>query len=200
MNENTPRTSLHLVAGSILSLLSVVGCGSGDSTPPGTETGNAFQEIVYVVRQHTTTDDAGNTTVLVTEGMGQVMDYRRYVPGARIEVRELASGDTRNILAGDEYALADVVGLDLSFDAREITFSMRRGGDDAHYHVYTASLEPQADGGYDIRQLTFGDRDDLGPIWIAGGKIAFVTNQPYTEMGTRADEYNHGREVTQLGV
>jgi hypothetical protein len=27
-----------------------------------------------------------------------------------------------------------------------------------------------------------------------------VTNQPFTEMGTRADEYNHGRAVTQLAV
>jgi hypothetical protein len=208
MNQKQ-RTSLHLFP-RILSpeslprlLLAGLGClgvACSDSEPvdPGaTESG--FDEIVYVVRQHTLTDAAGNVQIVVAEGMGQVMDYRRYVPGGRIEVRNLATGDTRNILAGDEYALADVVGLDLSFDARQITFAMRRGGDDSHYHIYTANLEAQ-DGDYGVRQLTFGDRDDLGPIWVAGGKIAFVTNQAYTEMGTRADEYNHGRDVTQLAV
>jgi hypothetical protein len=200
MTFQRPRTSLHLsplLCASVGAL--ALACSGEESTPPGTSTGTDFQELVYVVRQHTTVDGEGNVAVLVTEGMGQVMDYRRYVPGGRIEVRELATGETRNILAGDEYALADVVGLDLSFDARQITFSMRRGGDDQHYHIYTANL--QADNGdYGIRQLTFGTRDDLGPIWVAGDKIAFVTNQAYTEMGTRADEYNHGRDVTQLAT
>jgi hydrazine synthase alpha subunit-like protein len=177
--------------------LLLAGCSGTEG--PAQPTGTGFQEIVYVVRQHTTTDADGNVQVVVAEGMGQVMDYRRYVPGARIEVRDLASGETRNILEGEEYALADVVGLDLSFDAQQITFSMRRGGDDAFYHIYTANLTAE-NGDYGISQLTFGARDDLGPIWVAGGKIAFVTNQPYTEMGTRADEYNHGRDVTQLAV
>jgi hypothetical protein len=200
MFESRPRTSLHLVPWLLLGLFPLAtACSSDEPVAPGSETGTAFQEIVYLVRQHTTSDADGNVQVHVTEGMGQVMDYRRYVPGARIEVRDLATGNTRNILSGDEYALADVVGLDLSFDAQQITFAMRRGGDDAHYHIYTANLEAQ-DGDYGIRQLTFGDRDDMGPIFVAGGKIAFVTNQPYTEMGTRADEYNHGRDVTQLAI
>jgi Hydrazine synthase alpha subunit middle domain len=201
MNHSRQQSSLHRFTGLLLLGLAplAAGCSSDEPVGPASQTGTAFQEIVYTVRQHTTRDAEGNVHVQVTEGMGQVMDYRRYVPGARIEVRELASGDTRNIIAGDEYALADVVGLDLSFDARQIVFSMRRGGDDAHYHIYTANLGAE-DGDYGIRQLTFGDRDDLGPVWLAGGKIAFVTNQPYTEMGTRADEYNHGRDVTQLAV
>jgi hypothetical protein len=200
MNHNRPLSSLAHLSALLLGLAPLVtGCSSDDPVAPGGDTGTAFQEIVYVVRQHTTRDSEGNVQVLVTEGMGQVMDYRRYVPGARIEVREFASGATRNILEGEAYALADVVGLDLSFDAKQITFSMRRGGDDAHYHIYTANLEAQ-NGDYGIRQLTFGDRDDMAPIWLAGGKIAFVTNQAYTEMGTRADEYNHGRSVTQLAV
>ena len=198
MKQHRPLSALHLLTGLGSGLLPLLGC-SGGTDEPVASTGTAFEEIVYTVRQHTTTDAEGNVQVVVAEGMGQVMDYRRYVPGGRIEVRNLASGETRNILEGDEYALADVVGLDLSFDAQQITFSMRRGGDDAHYHIYTANLSAE-DGDYGVRQLTFGDRDDLGPIWVAGGKIAFVTNQPYTEMGTRADEYNHGRDVTQLAV
>lgn len=196
MNRYRTRTSQNFLLSLLLALPLGSAC-SGDTATRGPQTD--FDELVYVVRQHTTVDAQGNVAVLVTEGMGQVMDYRRYVPGARIEVRNLRTGATRNILEGDEYALADVVGIDLSFDARQITFAMRRGGDDQHYHIYTANLEASA-GDYGIRQLTFGDRDDLGPIWVAGGKIAFVTNQPYTEMGTRADEYNHGRDVTQLAT
>ena len=64
--------------------------------------------------------------------------------------------------------------------------------------------EPRAGHGrknpYGIQQLTAGTYDDLTPIWTRGSRIAFVTNQMYTEMGTRADEYNHGRGVTQLAT
>jgi len=199
MNIHRPRTSLYLLPLLLSSATLGTGCSSDAANPAGAGDNGDLQEIVYTVRQHTTVDENGQVQVDVAGGMGQVMDYRRYVPGARVEVRNLASGATRNIIAGDEYALADVVGVDVSFDAKEITFSMRRGGDDQHYHIYTANLEAR-DGDYGIRQLTFGDRDDLQPIWVAGGKIAFVTNQPYTDMGTRADEYEHGRDVTQLGT
>ena len=89
-------SSLHLLTG----LLPLLAACSGTDDPAGT-TGTEFREIVYVVRQHTTTDAEGNVQVTVAEGMGQVMDYRRYVPGGRIEVRDLASGETRNILEGE---------------------------------------------------------------------------------------------------
>ena len=42
--------------------------------------------------------------------------------------------------------------------------------------------------------------DDINPIYSPGGRIAFVTNEMYTAMGTRADEYEHGRVVTQLAT
>jgi hypothetical protein len=196
MTIQRPRTSLPFLP--LLFTLAPLGTGCSSNTP-ASGSGTDFQEIVYSVRQHTTTDADGTAHVNVADGMGQVMDYRRYVPGARIEVKNLVSGATRNILEGEDYKLADVTGLDLSFDAKQITFSMRRGGDDQHYHVYVANLQA-GNGDYGIRQLTFGDRDDMQPIWVAGGKIAFATNQAYTEMGTRADEYNHGRAVTQLAT
>ncbi|HEU4580893.1 MAG TPA: hypothetical protein VFS67_21690 [Polyangiaceae bacterium] len=199
MNIQRPRTSLSLLPLLLTGAALGTGCSSDGTTPAGSASNGGVDEIVYAVRQHTTVDDEGNVQIDVAGGMGQVMDYRRYVPGARIEVRNLATGATRNIIAGDEYALADVVGIDVSFDAKELAFSMRRGGDDQHYHIYVANLKPQ-NGDYAIRQLTFGDRDDMQPLWLPGGKIAFVTNQAYTDMGTRADEYEHGRDVTQLGT
>ncbi len=197
------RTSQSCLPGIPLLLASltcgVAACSSGDGRNESSASEGSYEEIVYVVRQHTVTED-GETRVLVAEGMGQVMDYRRYVPGARIEVRNLSTGETRDILASEEFAQADVVGLDLSYDAKQIAFAMQRGGDDRHYHIYTANVRADENGDYGIRQLTFGDRDDMQPIWLAGNKIAFITNQAYTEMGTRADEYNHGRDVTQLAT
>jgi hypothetical protein len=194
---NSPRTSLYLSRALLASVAPLALSCSSDE--PAATSNPGVNEIVYAVRQHTTIE-GDEVEIEVAGGMGQVMDYRRYVPGARLEVRNLASGEVRNIIAGADYEQADVQGLDVSFDAKQLVFSMRRGGDDQHYHIYTSDVTPNAEGDYGIRQLTFGDRDDIQPIWLAGGRIAFVTNQPYTEMGTRADEYNHGREVTQLAT
>jgi hypothetical protein len=74
--------------------------------------------------------------------------------------------------------------------------------DSDNYHIYTANLAMGADAKnpYGIAQLTAGAYDDLTPIWMAGSRIAFVTNQGYTDMGTRADEYNHARRVTQIAT
>ena len=142
MNIQRPRTSLSLLPLLLTSAALGTACSS-DATPADSASNGGVDEIVYAVRQHTTVDDDGKVQVDVAGGMGQVMDYRRYVPGARIEVRNLATGATRNIIEGDEYALADVVGIDVSFDAKELAFSMRRGGDDQHYHVYVANLGRQ---------------------------------------------------------
>ncbi len=169
--------------------LSAVCCSS---EAPKSEAG----KVVYAVRQHTLVN-GGEVSIEVAGGMGQVMDYGRYVPGGRIEVVDLDSGAIENVL--EDFQSADISGLDLSFDATRIVFSMKKSGDDS-YHVYIANLARGADGRYEIHQLTFGPQDDDQPVLLAGGKIAFVTNQGYTEMGTRADEYNHSRVVTQIAT
>jgi hypothetical protein len=177
-----------------------IGCSSSVPTDGSTADQAGFDEVVYVVRQHTVVTGS-EVNVTVADGMGQVMDYGRYVPGARVEVRSLVNRDVRNILEGTRYAKADVEGMDLSFDAKKIVFSMKLDGGD-NYHVYTANLAKGKDANnpYGIQQLTAGAYDDMTPIWMAGSRVAFVTNQGYTEMGTRADEYNHGRRVTQIAT
>ncbi|HVU00255.1 MAG TPA: hypothetical protein VHE30_00835 [Polyangiaceae bacterium] len=186
----------------LLAALAVpLGACSSNVPKDGTTADEAgFDKVVYVVRQ-TSTVNGNDIQIDVADGMGQVMDYGRYVPGARIEVRNLVTRETENILEGARYAKADVEGMDLSFDATKIVFSMKLDGNDS-YHVYTANLSRGSDAKnpYGIRQLTAGTDDDMTPIWAAGSHIVFVTNQMYTDMGTRADEYNHARRVTQLAT
>ena len=171
-------------------------CSSSSDEETGTVLGEDVQSLVYIVRQHTREDGDGNVNINVAGGMGQVINYLRYVPGARIELKNLVTGDVENVI--EDFPTADVSSMELSFDAKRITFSMKKDGDD-DYHIYVADLK-RIDGKFPIRQLTFGPSDDVYPIFVAGGKIAFVTNQGYTEMGTRADEYNHSRQVTQIAV
>lgn len=173
----------------------VTGCGTSEE--PGAGSGveiDGVRQIVYAVRQHTVLEDGKVARIDVAGGMGQVMDYGRFVPGGRLELRDLATGQTENVIEG--YDTADVSSLDLSFDATKVLFTMKRDDSDK-YHVYWAGLT-RDDGKFPITQLTFGPYDDQQAIWAAGDRIVFTTNQAYTDMGTRADEYNHARVVTQL--
>jgi hypothetical protein len=167
-----------------------IGCGTKDEAgTPG------LGDLVFAKRMHTTGSGA-DLRIDVAGGANQVIDYLRYVPGGGVYVLSPArpDGQLKNLTAA--YPEADISGLDLSFDATEVVFSMKTSGSDK-YHIYTVAL---SNG--EIHQRTFGmDHDDISPIYAPGGRIVFVTNQPFTDIGgTRADEYNHGREVTQLAT
>ncbi|MCS6800123.1 MAG: hypothetical protein NZ898_16655, partial [Myxococcota bacterium] len=181
---------LHVMVVPALALLVLAqpACGGGggnESVLPG------VQALVFVKRAFVTPDGSHD----VSGGSGQTIDYLRYVPGGGLYVLEppTPDGQLRNLT--EDFEDVDINGVDLSFDARRVVFSMRRRGDD-HYHIYVANL----DGSGEVRQLTFGDYDDVKPIFVPGDRIAFVTNQPYTAMGRRADEYNHARNVSQLAT
>ena len=180
----------------LLAATGVVSCGTTKTEEPSSD---RVTRLVYAVRQHTETDENGMVTNIdVAGGMGQVMDYARYVPGGRLEILDLTELDNEavNIIAA--YPNADVASVDVSFDGSKVLFSMKRDRDDT-YHVYWASLTP-VNGAYELHQLTFGPYDDQNAIYMPGGRIVFTTNQAYTPMGTRADEYNHSRVVTQLAT
>jgi hypothetical protein len=157
-----------------------------ESVLPGVES------VVFVKRAYLRPDGSHD----VTDGMGQVFDYDRYNPGEGAGLFVLTppgpDGKLTNLTEG--FQGVDINGMDLSFDAKKVVFSMRTSDDDK-YHVYVANVD-----GSQVRQLTFHEADDVQPIFLAGGRIAFVTNQPFTQMGTRADEYNHARRVTQLAT
>jgi hypothetical protein len=164
------------------------GC-SGDDGGSGVLPG--VQAMVFVKRAFVTADETHD----VNGGSNQTIDYLRYQPGGGVYVLEppTPAGKLRNLTASFEGV--DINGIDLSFDATKVVFSMRRAGD-PYYHLFLANV----DGSGDVRQLTFHEAHDVKPLFVPGDRIAFMTSQPYTAMGTRADEYNHSRVVTQLAT
>ncbi len=178
-----------------LPALATLSCGNSDKSEPDASDTQVSQ-IVYAVRQHTVKN--GDTVEInVAGGMGQVMDYKRYVPGARLELLNLTTGDIANIIAHEK--TADIASVDVSYDATKVLFSMKRDASDS-YNIYWASLEPDANSEFEVHQLTNSEFDQLHAIWLPGERIAFITDTAYTEMGTRADEYNHAAIVTQVAT
>jgi hypothetical protein len=190
-------SQVSLGTSALIGALAILSGCSG--TTPDNSGGSAdvggVGKIVYAVRQHTVVENGKVASIDVAGGMGQVMDYGRFVPGGRLELLDLRSGKIENII--EDYPTADVSSVDLSFDATKVLFTMKKDGTD-YYHVYWAGLTRGADGKYPITQLTLQPFDDQQAVWAAGDRIVFTTNQAYTDMGTRADEYNHSRVVTQL--
>jgi len=64
---------------------------------------------------------------------------------------------------------------DLSFDGKKVVFCMMPK-EERSFHLYEVNVD-----GTGFRQLTFGDYDDLDPIFLPSGKLMFVT--------TRANSY-----------
>jgi len=188
-------STVTMVLASLTSAFLAAGCGG--ETPSGQDTG--VSSILFIKRQHTVTDGNGAVTVNVANGNGQVLDYERFVPGGSLNMLSPARPDGQLINLTQDFPTADFNGVDVSFDAKQAVFSMKKDGND-HYHIYTVQLAPGGDGKYELHQRTGGNQDDINPIYMPGGRIAFVTNQMYTAMGTRADEYEHGRVVTQLAT
>lgn len=141
-----------------------------------------------------------NGVAQVGNGTDQVIDYLRYVPGGGLYMLTPPRPDGQLTNITKAFPDADVNALDVSFDGKRVAFSMKLNGDDK-YHIWIADVEPGPRGDFNIRQLTFGKtRDDVMPIFVPGDRLAFVTNQPYTPMGTRADEYEHAAIVSQIAT
>lgn len=63
---------------------------------------------------------------------------------------------------------------DLSHDARRALFCYKRA-DEAAFHIYETDLDTGV-----VRQLTHGPHDDLDPIYLSDGGIAFVSTRTQT--------------------
>ncbi len=80
----------------------------------------------------------------------------------------LRSGELTPLLLDDEGGIRDPV---VHYDGQTILFSYRKGGSD-HHHLY----EIQRDGS-GLRQLTDGPFDDVEPIYLPDGGIAFCSTR-----------------------
>jgi hypothetical protein len=195
MKRRAHTFTLLLLGGAIAVTAACGNSGGGDT---GTVLGSGVQSLLFIKRQ-TTTVQNGTVMVDVAGGNGQVLDYQRYVPGGSLNLLSpaRADGTVTNLTAA--FPSADFNGADVSFDAKQAVFSMRQDAAD-HYHIYTVALTAGADHKFEMHQKTAGLYDDVSPIYIPGGLIAFVTNEMYTPMGTRSDEYEHAREALQLAT
>ena len=194
--KNLRITALALVVGALPAGQALTaGCGTDGAGDKVAGVG----AVIFIKRVHTTPSAQGPAAVDVAGGNGQVLDYERFIPGGSLNILSppRADGTLKNITAA--FPTADFNGADVSFDGKQVAFSMKRDAED-HYHIYTAQLTEGSNGKFEIHQRTGGPHDDNNPIYMPGGRIAFVTNEMYTQMGTRADEYNHGRGVTQLAT
>ncbi len=63
---------------------------------------------------------------------------------------------------------------DLSFDGRRVLFCYK-AHDQKSYHLYEVNVD-----GSGLRQLTFGDYDDIDPIYLPDGHIMFTTTRGNT--------------------
>lgn len=72
---------------------------------------------------------------------------------------------------------------DLSWDAKKVIYSMRPEGEKS-FHIYECNID-----GSGVKQLTFGDYDDLDPIYTPDGKIIFCTTRGHTYV--RCMPYTH---------
>ncbi|MDP6524294.1 MAG: hypothetical protein QGH15_08725 [Kiritimatiellia bacterium] len=79
---------------------------------------------------------------------------------------------------------------DLSFDAKKIVFCLMPSGEKS-FHLYEVNTDPSTDStssqqagsgqaGTGFKQLTFGDYDDLDPIYLPSGKLLFNTTRANT--------------------
>jgi hypothetical protein len=189
----------HLAASlSVMGLVGAMGAAGAcsQSTTGGSVAGLGVNSILFIKRQ-TTTVSGTTVSVDVAGGNGQVLDYQRYVPGGSLNLLSPARPDGTLIDLTSAFPQADFNGADVSFDGTQAVFSMKTDAND-HYHLYTVQLTAGSGGQYTIHALTAGPQDDINPIFVPGGLVSFVTNEMYTPMGTRADEYEHAREALQL--
>lgn len=194
------RSHAQLTVYALAGVLAALG-GCSQSTTSGPNVG--VQSILFIQRQvvvtQTNADGTTTQTYDVDSGNTQVLDYTRYVPGGSLNLLSPARPDGTVTNLTSAFTQADFNGADVSFDGTQAVFSMRPSQNDT-YHIYTVQLSPGSDGKFEMHQLTNGAWNDVTPVYVPNGLVAFVTDEMYTAMGTRADEYEHQRQSLQLAT
>ena len=165
----------RLSKGIALSVVLAAACSSDDPGPLGD-----VNEIVFVQRAR-------------SGGMGDVLQYTQYTPGARLVKLSPPTADGElTVLCcddqGSEFADIDIMAYDISFDAREIVFSGKLSGDQK-YGLFLLALESG-----EVNQIpTNPNYDAVYPVFAPGDKVVFMTNEPVDPLNPQfRDEYERG--------
>jgi hypothetical protein len=97
-------------------------------------------------------------------------DWQYGIGGGKLCRLNLRTGALTALLDDKDGGVRDPA---VSYDARTILFSYRKGGTH-RYHLY----EINADGG-GLRQITDGDFDDIEPCYLPDGGIAFCSTRSF---------------------
>lgn len=157
-------------------------CSGGDSKGPLDE----VDSIVFLRRQAR------------EAGLGNVFAYESYVPGARVLKLTPPSADgTVETVCCDqfpEFAEADIIAYDLSFDARSVVVSAKLSAD-THYGLFLYHLDSS-----ELEQLpTDPNYDYVYPTFLPGDRVLFATNAVVEEGAPQhQDEYERATTL-QMG-
>jgi hypothetical protein len=128
----------------------------------------AGQPILFVTRKQYRPDHHNTETFFQT---GEINTGSYDTEGA-LNLLDVKSGAVKILFApGPGVTVRDP---DISFDAKQILFSMRKGKDD-DYHIYSMKADGSA-----LRQLTGAPGvTDIDPVWLPDGDIIFsATREP----------------------
>ena len=124
------------------------------------------QPILFVTRKQYRPDHHNTETFFQT---GEINTGSYDTEGA-FKLLDVRSGSVKTLFAPGPGAT--VRDPDISFDAKRILFSMRKGKDD-DYHIYAMNAD-----GTNVRQLTSAKGvTDLDPIWLPDGNILFSSTR-----------------------
>ncbi|MDO4586371.1 MAG: hypothetical protein Q4C95_03645 [Planctomycetia bacterium] len=108
-------------------------------------------------------------------------------PGGKLLVVGLNPGsEVKNVLDGFEGSFWRP---EVSYDAQKLLFSFQPKGEKS-FHLYECNLD-----GSELKQLTFGDYDDLDPIYTPDGKITFCSSRQHSYV--RCMPMTHSFAVTR---
>ena len=143
-----------------------------DARPPATPVGElrdklfagaygAFDEIVFATRTHRREHWYANfgyycygTSYTILNRQGRLVAYNIRTKSFRTLLEDVAG------------AVRDPC---VHYDGRQIVFSYRPGNEQ-RYHLFTINAD-----GTGLKQLTFGEYDDIEPAWLPDGDIVFVS-------------------------
>ena len=121
----------------------------------------AFDEIVFATRTHRREHWYANFGYYCYGRSHNILNRQ-----GRLVAYNLRTKSFRTLFEDIAGAVRDPC---VHYDGRTILFSCRPG-DEERYHLFTINAD-----GTGLKQLTFGDYDDIEPAWLPDGDIMFVS-------------------------